>query len=69
MARALAANMVGDREGAIAEIGKLRSLGPDWSVNLRAQLDKFFPVGALAERLNRDLAAAGRPGIRAVRAC
>lgn len=69
VARALAANMIGDREGAMVEIGKLRSLGPDWSVNLPAQLDKFFPVGALAERLARDLAAAGRPVVRAMRAC
>jgi tetratricopeptide (TPR) repeat protein len=60
MARALAANMAGDRERAATEIKKLTALGPDWSVNLRAQLDKFFPVSALAERLARDLAAAGR---------
>ncbi len=59
VARALAANMVGDHERAAIEIKKLTSLGPDWSVNLRAQLDKFFPVSALAERLARDLAAAG----------
>ena len=59
MARALAANMAGDRERAAIEIKKLMALGADWSVNLRAQLDKFFPVSALAERLARDLEAAG----------
>ena len=59
MARVLAANMAGDRERAASEIKRLTALGADWSVNLRAQLDKFFPVSTLAERLARDLAAAG----------
>jgi adenylate cyclase len=66
IARVLAAAMAGDRERAAVEIKKLASLGPDWSENLPAQLDKFFPVSALAERLSRDLAAAGlKPAARA----
>ncbi len=59
VARALAATTAGDRERASRSIQRLRSLSPAWATNPRGELDKFFPVAALADRLSRDLARAG----------
>ncbi len=59
VARALAAAAAGDRERASRSIERLKTVSPAWGADLRGELDKFFPVAELAERLARDLARAG----------
>jgi Tfp pilus assembly protein PilF len=59
VARALAANVTGDRERARHSIQLLTAVGPAWASDLRGQLDKFFPNSDLADRLARDLIKAG----------
>lgn len=59
VARALAATAAGDRERAIRSIERLKTVSPAWGTDLRGELDKFFPIAELADRLARDLARAG----------
>ena len=62
MARALAAAVAGDRERAARTIERLVSVNPAWGSNARGELEKFFPVAELADRLALELAAAGLTG-------
>ena len=59
IARALAASAAGDAERASRSIQRLKTINPAWGTNPRDELDKFFPVAELADRLARDLAKAG----------
>jgi TolB-like protein len=59
VARALAAARAGDRERAARSLQRLVVVAPAWSTNARGELEKFFPVTELADRLARDLAQAG----------
>jgi len=59
VARALAATAAGDGELAHRSIERLKVVSPAWGSDARGQLDKFFPVTELADRLARDLAKAG----------
>ena len=60
MAQALAAAVSGDGDRARRAIEKL-TVNPGWRVDPRRELDKFFPVVELADRLARDLARLGLP--------
>jgi tetratricopeptide (TPR) repeat protein len=59
VARALAASIAGDRDRAIRSIQRLITVNPAWAMKPRGELDKFFPVADLADRLARDLEKAG----------
>ncbi len=62
VARALAAARAGDRERAARSLQRLAVVAPAWSTNARGELEKFFPVTELADRIARDLAQAGLAG-------
>jgi tetratricopeptide (TPR) repeat protein len=64
VARALAAARAGDRGRAARSLQRLAAVSPAWGANVRAELDRFFPVAALADRIARDLAQAGLAGAR-----
>lgn len=59
VARALAAIAAGDRGRANEFLQKLRTINPAWATNTREELEKFFPVAELVDRLARDLVKAG----------
>ncbi len=59
IARALAASAAGETERASRSIQRLKTISPAWGTDLRGELDKFFPIAELADRLARDLAKAG----------
>ncbi len=55
MARVLAAAAAGDRKRAIEAFGRLKAISPAWATNPRGELDRFFPVADIAQRLACDL--------------
>jgi len=59
VARALAATAAGDPERASRSLQSLTAISPGWAADPRGELEKFFPVDELADRLARDLAKAG----------
>lgn len=59
VARALAAIAAGDRGRATQSLHRLTSVNPAWTTNTRGELEKFFPVAELVDRLERDLTKAG----------
>lgn len=59
VARALAAAAAGDGDRASQSIQRLKTVSPAWGTDTRGELDKFFPIAELADRLARDLAKAG----------
>jgi adenylate cyclase len=59
VARALAAVAAGDRDRAARAIERLRTINPAWGIDPRGELEKFFPVAELANRIARDLDKAG----------
>jgi|RhiMethySRZTD1v2_1073278.scaffolds.fasta_scaffold09608_12 tetratricopeptide (TPR) repeat protein len=59
LARALAASAAGDSARARQALDRLIALQPAWRDSPRAELARFFPVSAVADRLAKDLAAAG----------
>jgi TolB-like protein len=65
VARALAAAAAGEYERAQSALDQLWALDRRWRVDPHAELARFFPAPALAERLARDLsrvaALGGRP--------
>jgi hypothetical protein len=61
VARILASAAVGERDRAARAIARLQVVSPLWASDPRAELARFFPVDALADRLARDLAKAGLP--------
>lgn len=59
LARALIANVNGERDKARQAIDRLTSLNPAWRTSPRRQLGKFFPSAEMRDRVLRDLQAAG----------
>jgi tetratricopeptide (TPR) repeat protein len=59
VSRAVAAAKAGDSKRARQAIEQLVSLHPGWRDNARRRLDRYFPSAAIADRLARDLTAAG----------
>jgi TolB-like protein len=59
MAHALAGVAAGDTDRAMRAVERLKIVNADWGRNPRAELEKFFPVAELRERLERDLERAG----------
>ena len=59
IARAVAANMSGDRDKARRAIEGLVALNSLWLVDPRRQIGKFFPSADIQDRLLHDLEAAG----------
>ena len=62
VACALAAKAVGNRDGVRKAIEKLRTLGPGWSRDPRAELARLIADIRIVNRLASDLADAGLPG-------
>lgn len=64
VARALAAMAAGDRGRATQFLHRLAAVNPAWASNTRGELEKFFPVAQLVDRLARDLTKAGLTAAR-----
>ena len=62
VARALAAKVSGDSDGARKAIERLMTLGPGWRRDPHAELARLIAAPGIVERLSRDLVAAGLPG-------
>ena len=59
VAHALAGVAAGDTDRAVRAVERLKTMNPGWGRDQRAELEKFFPVAELRERLERDLERAG----------
>lgn len=59
IARVLAAAAAGDRDRGAQSIQRLTTINPAWATDTRGELEKFFPVAELADRLARDLSKVG----------
>jgi hypothetical protein len=55
VARALASAAAGEYERAQSALDSLWALRPQWRTDTRRELDRFFPVPGVPERLARDL--------------
>ena len=64
VARALAAHATNDTAKAKRALLRLVAIAPAWGSNPRGELDRFFPLPELAERLASDLALAGLAGVQ-----
>jgi hypothetical protein len=59
VAHALAGVAAGNTDRAMRAVERLKTINPAWGRDPRAELQKFFPVAALRERLARELERAG----------
>jgi hypothetical protein len=59
LARALIAHRDGDAEDVRRAIQAIVSLQPQWKITPRREIGKLITAPALADRLARDLVAAG----------